>query len=217
MRLLVSGATATLNTYATHPRLGRLITPDNGNAVEGLMQWEYVGADNSALGQFGLRPDYLLRLWDALAFHRPPGLRFVTCPDDAQRTSEGIIVSWSGTLALWRSWRDALQVRNLPAAIVLQDGATVDTIPWSEIASVFVGGTTRWKLSKTVERLILTAHAKEKWVHVGRVNTMARVAHFDPLPVDSIDGTQFSMFPDTYIPKYLHRLQYRQEGFKHAA
>jgi hypothetical protein len=217
MKLLVSGATATIDRLAGHPQLGRLITPDNGNAVEGLVPWEFVGADNSTLGQYGVRPDYLLRMWDALAFHRPPGLRFVACPDDAQRTSEGIVVTWIGTLALWRSWRDALFVRGLPAAIVLQDGATVDTIPWDEISAVFVGGTTKWKLSKTAAMLIRVAKKKEKWVHVGRINTMGRLNHFDPLPVDSFDGTQFSMFPDRYIPKYLHRLTYQQEGFKHAA
>lgn len=217
MKLLVSGATATLDRHAGHPQLGRLITPDNGNAVEGLMSWEFVGADNSTLGQFGVRPDYLLRMWDRLAVLRPPGLRFVACPDDARKTSEGIEVTWPGTLALWRCWRDALMVRRLPAAIVLQDGATVDTVPWEEISAVFVGGTTTWKLSKAAALLIRVAHKKGKWTHVGRLNTMGRLAHFDPLPVDSFDGTQFSMFPDTYIPRWLHRLKYKQEGFKHAA
>lgn len=180
------------------------------------MGWE-CGADNSALGKNGVSPDKLLRLWDALKDASLPGLRFVTAPDDAQMTAHGPVVSWLGTLALWRCWRAALQVRNLPAAIVLQDGATVDSVPWQEIAAVFIGGSTTWKLSKTAALLIRVAHKQGKWVHVGRVNTMQRLNHFDPLPVNSIDGTQFSMFPDTYIPKWLKRLEYRQEGFKHAA
>lgn len=215
MKLLVSGATVTLNNLAGHPQLGRLITPDNGNAVEGLMGWEYVGADNSMLS--GPDPDNILRLWDRLAVLRPPGLRFVACPDDATMTQSGPVVSWAGTLTLWRCWLPAIRARNLPAAIVLQDGASVGDVPWDEAQAVFVGGSTRWKLSQAAALLIRVAKAKEKWVHVGRINSMRRLSHFDQLPVDSFDGGQFSMFPDTYIPKYLRRLEYQQKGFLHAA
>lgn len=145
MKLLVSGATATIDRLAGHPQLGRLITPDNGNAVEGLVPWEFVGADNSTLGQYGVRPDYLLRMWDALAFHRPPGLRFVACPDDAQRTGEGIVVTWVGTLALWRSWRDALFVRLAFGSLEFLSGQVIGKT-WMtalSVALLFVFGMAR--------------------------------------------------------------------------
>ncbi len=216
MKLFVSGATATLRRHAGHPALGRLITPDEGNNPALLSGWE-CGADNSALGKHGVRPEELLRLWDALADVRPAGLKFVTAPDSVIKTPTGPLGSWSGTLDLWRHYAPSLQRRGLPTAIVLQDGATVDTVPWDEVAAVFVGGSTAWKLSKPAALLIRVAHARGKWVHVGRVNTMRRLRYFDPLPVDSFDGTQFSMFPDTYIPRWLKRLEHKQEGFLHAA
>ena len=55
------------------------------------------------------------------------------------------------------------------------------------------------------------ARCRGKWVHVGRVNSLRRVTHFEQA-ADSFDGGQFSMFPDTYIPRYLERLRYRQES-----
>lgn len=210
--LLVSGATKTLTRLQGHPQLGRLITPDNGNAVGGLAGWD-CGADNSALGAGGVNPDKLLRLWDALASALPAGLRFVTAPDAVMQTPDGPRGDWQGTLWLWRCWLPAIQARGLPAAIVLQDGATVDSVPWADCAAVFVGGSTAWKLSRSAELLIRAARARGKHTHVGRVNTMRRLRHFDRLPVDSFDGTQFSMFPDTYIPRYLARLEHRQEAF----
>lgn len=216
MKLFVSGATATMHRYAGHAALGKLITPDNGNALAGLAGWE-CGADNSALGKHGVRVDALLDLWDALQAARVPGLKFVTAPDAVEMTPAGPRGSWEGTLALWRVFYPALIGRNLPAAIVLQDGATVGSVPWESIEAIFVGGSTGWKLSKAAALLIRVGHARGKWVHVGRVNTMRRLNHFDSLPVDSFDGTQFSMFPDTYIPRWLKRLEYRQESFKHAA
>jgi hypothetical protein len=47
---------------------------------------------------------------------------------------------------------------------------------------------------------------------VGRVNSFARSNHFDALGADSFDGSQFSMFSATYIPRYLARLEYQQLG-----
>ncbi len=213
MLLLVSGATATLARHHGHPALGRLITPDNGNAIESLAPWTY-GCDNSALGKDGINPDRLLRLWDQLALARHPGLRFVAAPDAVMQTPDGPRGDWSGTLWLWRCWRPALLARRLPAAIVLQDGATPDTVPWDDVAAVFVGGSTRWKLSRAAELLVRLARARGKWAHVGRVNTFRRLARVEAMGADSFDGTQFSMFPDTHIPRWLSRLELQQHGMR---
>jgi hypothetical protein len=210
MKLLVSGATTTLQRYAGHECLGRLMTPQNGNTLQGLHRWATVGADNSMLS--GVALDRLLTFWDQLAQAHPAGLRFVTAPDDAQKRPTGeIVVSWGGTLALWRVFGPKLAILGLPAAIVLQDGATGDTVPWDAVQAVFVGGTTSWKLSRQAHAIMAQARCRGKWVHVGRVNSLRRVTHFEQA-ADSFDGGQFSMFPDTYIPRYLERLRYRQES-----
>lgn len=216
MKVFVSGATATVRSYADSPYIGRLIQPRNGNDVAELSTCGLDhGADNDALQ--GVDPIKLLALWQQLAAARSPWLRFVAAPDAVELTPDGPRGDWHGTLWLWRCWRRALSDLALPAAIVAQDGATVDTVPWNEIAALFIGGSTTWKLSQSAALLIRAAAARGLWVHVGRVNSMRRLAHFDQLPVDSFDGGQFSMFPDTYIPRYLARLQYQQKGFKHAA
>lgn len=216
MKLFVSGATTTIRKHADSPYLGRLIQPRNGNDVQDLAACGLpAGADNDALA--GVDPDDLLGLWDRLRDVNGGWLKFVTAPDAVMLTPTGPRGDWPATLWLWRCWRPALVKRGLPPAIVAQDGATVDSVPWAEIAALFIGGSTRWKMSQQAALLIRAAAKRDKWVHVGRINSMYRIGHFDQLPVDSFDGGQFSMFPDTYIPKYLKRLEYQQRGFKHAA
>ena len=211
MILLVSGATTTVSRFATHPALGRLIQPRSWNRVEAIarsgMPW---GADNDALA--GVKPDAYLTMLDALARAPREQLKFVAAPDAVERTADGIVGSWEGTRWLWRCWRPALAARGLPAAIVLQDGATPDTVPWGEIAAVFVGASTQWKLSRSAELLVRMARARGLWVHVGRVNTMQRVARVETMGADSFDGGQFSRFPDKYIPPFLARLEVRQHA-----
>lgn len=216
MKLFVSGATATVAKYADSPMIGRLIQPRNGNDVQDLATCGLpAGADNDALA--GVNPDALLNLWDRLAPRRGDWLKFVTAPDAVMLTANGPYGDWPATLWLWRCWRPALLARKLPPAIVAQDGATPSDVPWDEIDALFIGGSTRWKMSQQAALLIRVAAKRGKWVHVGRINSFYRIGHFDQLPVNSFDGGQFSMFPETYIPKYLERLKHQQKGFKHAA
>lgn len=212
MILLVSGATTTVAQYAQHPALGRLIQPRSWNRVDVVarsgMPW---GADNDALA--GVKPDAYLTMLDAIAQSPREQLKFVAAPDAVERTANGIVGSWEGTLWLWRCWRPALMNRGLPAAIVLQDGATPDSVPWDELSAVFVGASTRWKLSRSAELLVRMARARGLWVHVGRVNTMKRVARVEAMGADSFDGGQFSRWPQKYIPPFLARLEVRQHAF----
>ncbi len=211
MLLLVSGATTTLARYGGHPALGRLVQPRSYNSVAAIARagqpW---GADNDALA--GVNPDAYLKMLDAIARGPRDHLKFVTAPDAVQRTAEGIVGSWEGTLWLWRCWRPALVARSLPAAIVLQDGATPDTVPWDELAAVFVGASTRWKLSRMAELLVRTARARGLWTHVGRVNTFGRLARVEAMGAHSFDGSQFSRWPEKYLPRFLDRLEYQQHS-----
>lgn len=203
--LLVSGATVTVARYAGHPHLGRLTQPRCGNDIKEMAASGFWwAADNDALA--GLDPDAYLAMLDAIALADISRLLFVTVPDDATMTPAGPVVSWAGTLALFRSWRRALERRHLPAAIVLQDGATSEAVPWDDIAAVFVGGSTRWKLGDKAAALIVEARARGKWAHVGRINSERRERHFLAIGIDSFDGGQYSMYPDRYIPACLERL-----------
>lgn len=211
MVLLVSGATTTVAQYTGHPALGRLVQPRSYNNIGAIARagqpW---GADNDALA--GVNPDAYLHMLDAIAAAPHDHLRFVAAPDAVERTADGIVGSWEGTCWLWRCWRPALIARGLPPAMVLQDGATPDTVPWEELSAVFVGASTRWKLSRTAEILVRMARARGLWTHIGRVNTMGRVARAEAMGAHSIDGSQFSRWPQKYIPRFLARLEYQQHA-----
>jgi hypothetical protein len=207
---MVSGATTTVARYAGHPALGRLVQPRSYNSIAAIASagqpW---GADNDALA--GVNPDAYLRMLNAIARAPRERLKFVAAPDAVERTPAGIVGSWEGTLSLWRCWRPALAARGLPPAIVLQDGATPESVPWDELAAVFVGASTRWKLSRMAELLVRMARARGLWAHVGRVNTMPRLARVEAMGADSFDGSQFSRWPEKYLPGFLARLEYQQQ------
>ena len=79
------------------------------------------------------------------------------------------------------------------AAYVVQDGITIGEIPWPKITAVFIGGSTKFKLSRTVYEICELAQELGKYVHVGRVNTPGRATHFHGV-ADTIDGTGMSKY-----------------------
>ncbi len=110
--------------------------------------------------------------------------RFVAVPD--------VVGSAIRTLEVFEHWRHKLT--DWPLALVAQDGQEALPIPWELIASLFIGGTTEWKMSRHAEACIKAAKALGKWVHVGRVNTPGRFDYFERIGADSIDGTGLSRY-----------------------
>jgi hypothetical protein len=109
---------------------------------------------------------------------------FVTVPDvvgSARRTLE-VFDHWAPQLAGW------------PLALACQDGQEDLPIPWDMIAAVFIGGTTKWKLSEHPGHIIRAAQALEKHTHVGRVNDPARWEHFDKMGADTGDGSGIAQY-----------------------
>ena len=204
MRILVSGATATVRRLADQYRdhLGVLMTPQNGNRLCSLpLPW---AADNAAFS----KPDdakfsrLCVESW-ALDRYHPP--LWVAVPD--------AVGDHAATLRLFGwwcdEWRQEYGCIPFPLAFVLQDGCRPAEVPWDEIEAVFVGGSTRFKLRES-EALVRAAKDCGKQVHVGRVNTLRRLRFAYDLGADTVDGTAFSMFPDTYIErglKFLQRLE----------
>lgn len=185
--LLVSGATATMRRIRD-PRLGRLLRPGNGNSPDEL-PW---AADNGAFSGF-----------DPVAFEAflgrvsgAPGCMWVAAPD--------VVADADGTDARFREWEPVLHARGLPVAYVGQDG--LRSPPWDHIECFFVGGSTEWKLSSDAARLCGEAKRRRKLVHMGRVNTRRRFRAAHDAGADSVDGTAFSMYPDTHIPRAIQWL-----------
>lgn len=202
MILFVSGATKTVSRLSDHPNIGRFIQPRNGNSIAEIancgLPW---AADNDCFQ--GLDPDAYLSMLDAIAANEKERLKFVAVPD--------AVADCAGTLALFNAWYPALAARGLPAALVAQDGLTIDRAPWGKLTALFIGGSTRWKLSVQSIALIRYAKARGLWVHVGRVNARQRLATCSALGVDSVDGTQFSRWADTHLPWALELLRHKYQ------
>lgn len=110
--------------------------------------------------------------------------RFVSVPD--------VVGSARRTLEVFDHWRYKLTGWKL--ALVAQDGQEDLDIPWCGIEAIFIGGTTKWKLSQSAADVVWAAKAIGKWVHAGRINSPARFEYFERLGADSIDGSGLARY-----------------------
>lgn len=179
MRILLDCSPAKIEEYRTRYAydFGQLRTPLTNYArangtVYGVDNGCFVGLDKAAW----------LRLV-AKAFADESDLpMFVTLPDivgDAPRTVE-----------LFHEFKAHVPRRR---AIVLQDGLSNARIPWSEIDAVFIGGSDEFKYSREAMNAAKAAKMLDCHVHVGRVNTAARVRNWLGL-ADTIDGSGISRY-----------------------
>lgn len=159
--------------------VGQLLTPLTRYRLrEPLRKW---GIDNG--GFKNLDVPGLKSLLKREEHHRENCL-FVAVPD--------IVGSAQRTLELFDLFAPDLE--GWPLSLVCQDGQENLPIPWSQIAAVFIGGSTNWKLSVHVEQIIKTAKLFGKWVHAGRVNTPERWKWFEEQGVDSADGSGLARY-----------------------
>lgn len=195
MRLFVSGATSTLRRYGSSPHLGALLVPGACNSIEAVLRSELPwAADNAAFT--GFDPAAFCRMLGRIA--GSAGCRFVACPD--------VVGDAAATPRLFSIWAPAIRALGLPVALVAQDGLDHYPVPWDQLAALFIGGSTDWKLSPVAAALTREAKARGKWTHFGRCNTKKRFRHAYQLGCDSIDGSGFSRWPDQRIPVALQWL-----------
>lgn len=174
------------------PGFGRLLSPrEFSRAADTAAAGIPWAADNDCFQR--LDADAYLRMLHAI--RGVTGCRFVTAPD--------VVGDWHATLERWRYWRDTLAMLELPAAYVLQDGQPPHLVPWDDVAAVFIGGTTEYKLGAAAERLAAEARARGKWVHMGRVNSRRRFDYARAIGCDSTDGTAYSKWRSTHLPRAL--------------
>jgi N12 class adenine-specific DNA methylase len=179
--------------------LGVLVTPRTQQYRKHLDDYQFFGVDNGAFsGKFNEESFY--KLLDNI---REQGdaekALFVAAPD--------VVGDWKATLERSEPHLDRIRDAGFPVAIVLQNGATPDTVPWDRIDALFVGGDDSFKLSQKDksgtfdpygEIIPLMREAKKRGVpvHFGRVNSAKRleIVHFG-LGGRSVDGT-FLKFGD---------------------
>jgi hypothetical protein len=163
MILLVSGATVTTSRLAGHPHLGWLAVPRCCPVATRTVQGWLWAADNDCYQRLD-RAAYIAML-KRIAAADTSRLLFVSVPD--------VVGDAAATMLRWQLWRPVLRHYGLPAAFVAQDGQQIAGVPWSEMAALFIGGSTRFK-ERESGPLIAEAKRRGLWVHAGRVNTLRR-------------------------------------------
>jgi hypothetical protein len=176
-----------------NPMFGLLLQPKSGRRLALVQRYRVWAADNGcyAAGERFNLADYL----DWLTFHAGEARRclFATAPDVVGDAS-----------ATWARSADVLpQIRALgyPAALVAQDGSEDTALDWSAFDCLFIGGSTRWKLSSAARDVAQEAKRQGKWLHLGRVNSRRRVLMARAFDCDSADGTLVAFGPDWHLPR----------------
>ena len=152
-------------------------------------------ADN---GCFSSRWDKEIWLRWLKSFDKPHTALFATVPD--------IVADHEKTLERWREYAPIVKGLGYKAAFVLQDGATIDTIPWTETDYLFIGGTTEFKLSEQARQICFEAQLRDIQIHMGRVNSKKRLLLAKSWGVDTADGTYIAFGPDVNTPKLVNMI-----------
>lgn len=169
--------------------LGFISTPAQGNVRPSGIPWV---ADNGCYGK-GYPGDQELLDW--LGSQKPADCKFAVCPD--------VVGDWEATRRRSSPFIAPIRALGYPVAIVAQDGLTFEACPWEALDVLFVGGTTAWKLGSEARWLVRAARKRQKWVHMGRVNTWSRLQYARDIGCDSVDGTFLTFGPDQNLPRLL--------------
>jgi hypothetical protein len=194
-----------------HPEIGRLkrddlgvlLTPHMGNRPEWLhlVCW---GGDNGMFKNpqaftIGNYVKWLRKMstWRSKCL-------FVTAPDIVGNA----IATWNLAEPIF----DIIRHEGYPVALVAQDGfeEITDQIDWNRFDVLFIGGSTKWKLSKHANNSAKKSIDYNKKVHMGRCNSYSRLRLAKDWGCRSGDGTFLCRAPNKNLPRmvaWLDRLQ----------
>lgn len=202
MMILLNKYPRSVAAYLASPHVGLFVTPPNRAAIPHLdasgKPW---AADNGCFTRWDMTA---FRAMLKIARNHLGNCLFVTAPDvvgDGYATL-GLFHWWLGEIA------DADEALDVPLALVGQDGMEdLDADTALSLADAFfIGGSTLWKTSAAATDLAVEAKRRGKWVHMGRVNTPARLRAAYDMGCDSVDGSSFNWFPEATIPQALARI-----------
>jgi hypothetical protein len=156
---------------------------------KGILEGRPWAMDNCAFTT-GFNPD---KFFSKLQRYEPfrENCLFIVLPD--------VVGNAEATHSLFLEWFCEFERTGFPIAYCLQDGQEDVPIP-REVDCLFIGGTDKFKLSKTARNIALNGKSVGKWIHVGRVNSLKRVLRFDGI-ADSVDGNCLKFGPDINGPK----------------
>lgn len=169
------------------PDVGVLLTPRNSYPSKPISGWPRA-LDNGCFSS-----DWDEGEWREWIVAMPTDVLWAVVPD--------VVGDWRSTRARWD--RYAGDVDGFRKAYVLQDGQPAADVPWDELDAVFIGGSTAYKLSADAYRLTREAVERGAWVHMGRVNSLARCRIAAAWGCDSVDGNYLAFGPDINTPRLL--------------
>ena len=192
MRLLVTGATTTLRQLAPtcSDVLGCLPTPLSENTPQSIAELRLpVAADNGCFN--GFNSNKFVRMLNVYR-EAEVKLEWVTVPD--------VVGNAEQTFKQWGRWHKVVLAFGFRPCLVLQDGCTWHDLEALKPPSVFVGGSTRWKLGIDARKCVKWARELDKPAHMGRVNSLKRIRYAVQIGCTSCDGSGFSKWPEQKIP-----------------
>jgi hypothetical protein len=180
-----SETTANINLL-NHKNIGLMVNPKCRIRPEFFNKAHSIALDNGCFAD-NWNKDYWI-LWLRHMVQWKDRLLFTVAPD--------VVADAKATLELADKWLPYLNHIGYKPAFVGQDGQEDLELPWDEFETLFIGGSTEWKLSEVAFDLVYEARRRGKRTHMGRVNShrrfkTARVNHYD-----SVDGTFIKFGPD---------------------
>lgn len=175
---------------AGRPGWGFMRTPFMGNRVDPTTFW---AGDTGLYSPKGERAFDCARYLQWLDRQERVSCLFVTAPDKVGDPVE----TWKRSAPVL----PILRAMGYRAALVAQDGLEPADVPWKAFDTLFIGGSTHWKMGRGPVRLIRIARRLGMPVHMGRVNSFPRFVYAATLGCASVDGTTVAFGPDENIPR----------------
>lgn len=164
--------------YFKNDYLGLLITPLVNIPVKDTKDY-LIAIDNGAFSGFNEK-----KYFNTLELYKDTNPMFIVLPD--------VVADHKETLNLYNKYK--YLEKDFKTAFVLQDGLKEKEIP-KNVSALFIGGTTEFKLSSKVEKIVSSAKKQGLWVHIGRVNSQKRIRYSLNIGCDSFDGSGYAKFP----------------------
>lgn len=139
--------------------------------------------------------------WTAFQNGQPfDEVAFMVAYDKFGRTADffvlpDIVAGGMASLEFSMRWRERLGAPLCLPLLAVQDGMLPEEIApmVGPSLGIFVGGSTEWKLA-TMEAWGRIAKARKAYLHIGRVNSVKRIALCISVNANSFDGTSASRF-----------------------
>jgi hypothetical protein len=180
MIYLTGASNAGTRALAPDYPVGVMAQPGNGYLRQ-VQAYRWWAADNGCFAQGERFRFEAFYRWLAAGEEHYEHCLFAVVPD--------VVYDADATTALFERYGPQMRELPYPLAYVLQNGITVASVPWQRLDVVFIGGDTAWKLGPVAAEIAAEAHHRGKWVHMGRVNSFARLDRARRMLCDSADGT----------------------------